>query len=219
MCGCAQNTQRTLVALSNSVLLSTKHRPLQAVTLKGTVIKSSGGMSGGLAGVESKARRWEEKNVETLRVKLSQLETKVRSCKANVLPSYVPLLSRPRPLSTTSAMLPVHTFHQMGAWGGCVSVVTVQYKAVVRKRLPDTSDDEAQVEGLRSICKNVSHDIEFEEVWATLLLLFCLPCEPQPSSSQLMLPPLLPFFPHQLTRAHTHSHTHAHWACSCRRIS
>ena len=107
----------------------------------------------------------------------------------------------------------------MGAWGGCVSVVTVQYKAVVRKRLPDTSDDEAQVEGLRSICKNVSHDIEFEEVWATLLLLFCLPCEPQPSSSQLMLPPLLPFFPHQLTRAHTHSHTHAHWACSCRRIS
>ena len=81
------------------MLLSTKHRPLQAVTLKGTVIKSSGGMSGGLAGVESKARRWEEKNVETLRVKLSQLETKVRSCKANVLPSYVPLLSRPLSLS------------------------------------------------------------------------------------------------------------------------
>ncbi|EGD76402.1 hypothetical protein PTSG_07521 [Salpingoeca rosetta] len=85
----------------------------KTVSLKGTVIKASGEMQGGLAGVEMKAKRWDEKNVDELRVQLSQLETK--------------------------------------------------YKAVARKRVPDTGEDEAQIEGLKSLCKTVSHHIDLTQ--------------------------------------------------------
>jgi structural maintenance of chromosome 1 len=54
----------------------------KAVSLDGTVIKSSGTMEGGLGGVEGKAHRWEEKHVDTLRHEREQCQEQLNELRS-----------------------------------------------------------------------------------------------------------------------------------------
>jgi chromosome segregation ATPase len=54
----------------------------KTVTLEGTVIKASGAMEGGLGGVEGRAHRWEEKQVETLRHEKEQCQEQLNELRA-----------------------------------------------------------------------------------------------------------------------------------------
>jgi chromosome segregation ATPase len=55
-----------------------EHLYLQAITIDGTLIRSSGPMEGGLSGVASRAKRWEDKPLTDMRSKAEKLRKKVR---------------------------------------------------------------------------------------------------------------------------------------------
>jgi len=53
----------------------------KAVTLDGTIVKSSGPIEGGLSGVQDKANRWEEKQVDSLKRDRDQLQKQLSDLK------------------------------------------------------------------------------------------------------------------------------------------